>query len=371
MLYLFLTSETIINPHEVITKGKGKNMKKSLIALATIGALSGVAHADSNVTVYGVVDAAVRTANNQNANGDSLNSVGNGLLQGNRLGFKGQEDLGGGLKAVFQLESGFNIDDGTAAQNGATFSRNATVGLSDSTLGTLTVGRQNNLGYDTLIATDVYGVANNVAVAGYQSVLSGFRWNNSLKYTNEYQGFNFGAQVASGNTVGSDSTNSGYSLAAGYKASNWAVQGVYQKAHDTKDGELGSLAGQDQDFWALGGKYAFNDQTSVYGQYVHSKFNTSEQVNQIYTVGVAQKLSGNWSVKAAATYDKQENVNEGNRQTYSAIVDYAFSKRTDVYAAVDYNKLGSGYSNASYSLNSATNGNSNSTGLTFGLSHQF
>lgn len=140
-------------------------MKKSLIALATIGALSGVAHADSNVTVYGVVDAAVRTANNQNASGDSLNSVGNGLLQGNRLGFKGQEDLGGGLKAVFQLESGFNIGDGTAAQNGATFSRNATVGLSDAKLGTLTIGRQNNLAYDTLIATDVYGVANNVAVA--------------------------------------------------------------------------------------------------------------------------------------------------------------------------------------------------------------
>lgn len=346
-------------------------MKKSLIALATIGALTGVAHADSNVTVYGVIDASVRTASHQNANGDRLDSVGNGLLQGNRIGFKGQEDLGNGLKAVFQLESGFNIGNGTSAQNGALFSRIATVGLSDATYGTLTVGRQNTLAYDTIIATDVYGVANNIALAGYQSTLSGFRWDNSLKYTNSYNGFNFGAEVSSGNQAGSDSKNSGYGLNAGYTGSNWKVQGVYQLAHDTKDATLGTLAGQKQEFWGLGGKYELSDKTALFGQYVHSKFNQTNQVNQIVTLGVSQKLAGNWSVKGAATYDKQENVGEGNRQTYSAVLDYAFSKRTDVYAAVDYNRFGGGYSNAAYTLNTATNPNTNSTGLSVGLRHAF
>lgn len=346
-------------------------MKKSLIALATISALSGVANADSNVSIYGVIDASVRTATNQNANGDRLDSVGNGLLQGNRLGFKGQEDLGNGLKAVFQLESGFNIGNGSSAQNGALFSRTATVGLSDATYGTLTVGRQNTLAYDTLIATDVYGVTNNIALAGYQSTLTGFRWDNSLKYTNTYDNFNFGAEVSSGNQVGSDSKNSGYALSAGYTGSNWKVQGVYQSANDTKDGTLGNLAGQKQEFWGLGGKYTLNENTDLFGQYFHSKFDQSNQVNQIVTLGVVQKLAGNWSVKGAATYDKQDNVNSGNRQTYSAIVDYAFSKRTDVYAALDYNKLGSNYSNSAYTLNTVTNPNNNSTGLTLGLRHAF
>lgn len=346
-------------------------MKKTLIALATLGALTGVAHADSNVSIYGVIDASVRSASHQNNDGDRLNSVENGLLQGNRLGFKGQEDLGNGLKAVFQLESGFNINNGSSAQNGALFSRIATVGLSDATYGTLTVGRQNTLAYDTVIATDVYGEANNIALAGYQSTLTGFRWDNSVKYVNKYNGFNYGAQYSSGNQAGSNSKNSGYALNGGYTGSNWSLQAVYQLGHDTKDATLGTLDGQKQEFWGVGGKYALSEKTGLFGQYVHSKFDQTNQTNQIVTLGVSQKLAGNWSVKGAATYDKQENVGEGSRQTYSAVLDYAFSKRTDVYAAIDYNKLGSGYSNAAYTLNSATNGNTNSTGLSVGLRHAF
>lgn len=346
-------------------------MKRTLIALATIAALSSVAHADSSVTVYGVIDASVRSASNQNTNGDRLDSVGNGLYQGNRLGFKGQEDLGNGLKAVFQLESGFNIANGTAGQNGAMFSRVATVGLSDATFGTLTVGRQQNLAYDTVIATDVYGVANNISLAGYQSTLTGLRWNNSLKYVNKYNNFNYGAQFSSGNTVGSDKTNSGYGVNAGYTDSNFSVQGVYQLSHDTKDATLGTLLGQDQQFWSLGGKVNVTEKTSVFAQYVYSKFNQTNQTNNITTIGVSQKLDGNWSVKGAASYDRQQNVGDGSRQTYSSVVDYAFSKRTDVYLGVDYNKLSGGYTNSAYVLNTATNTNTNSTGVSIGLRHAF
>lgn len=346
-------------------------MKKTLIALATMSALTGVAHADSNVTVYGIIDATVRSVNHQNADGDRLNSVGNGLLQGNRLGFKGQEDLGNGLKAVFQLESGFNINNGTAAQNGALFSRIATVGLSDKTLGTLTVGRQNTLAYDTIIATDVYNVSNNGALQGYQAALTGLRWDNSVRYTNTYNNFNIGAEYSSGNQATSTHKNSGFAVNGGYTGSNWSVQGVYQVARDTKDATLGSLAGQNQDFWAVGGKYAVAEKTTVFAQYAHNKFDQTHQSNQIVTLGVAQKLAGNWSIKGATTYDKQENVAEGHRQTYSAILDYAFSKRTDVYAAVDYNKLSGGYSNVAYNLNTATNPYTNATGLSVGLRHAF
>lgn len=346
-------------------------MKKSLIALAAFGALTGLAHADSSVSIYGVVDAAVRASNNQNASGDKLNSVGGGLLQGSRLGFKGKENLGSGTSALFKLETGFNLNNGTSAQNGGTFSRVATVGLSNEAYGTVNLGRQNTLAYDTLIATDVYGVANNVSIAGYQSSLSGLRWDNSVKYTNNLNDFNYGVQYSSGNQIGSNSQNSGFGLNLGYSQPHWNVQAVYQLSHDTKDGVLGTLNGQKQDLWAVGGKYELNNRTDVYGQYVYSKFDQSNQANKIVTVGVAHDLGNSWSVKGAATYDKQENVGQGSRQTYSAVVDYAFSKRTDVYAGLDYNRLNGSYTNASYNLNNAGNPNTNSTGLSVGLRHTF
>ena len=283
------------------------------------------------------------------------------------------------MKAVFQLEEGFNIGNGTSEQNGAlvnngtnsTFGRQVFVGLSDNIYGTLTIGRQNTLGYDTLMATDVYSIANNIALAGYQSTLSGLRWNNSVKYTNQLDGFNFGVQYASGNQVGSTTNDSAYSLNAGYNAKNWLVQAVYQKANDTSDGTLGSLSGQKQEFWSIGGKYLFNEGTSLFGQYVHNNFDVSNQTNEIITLGVAQQLTSAITLKGSATYDSQINVNDGHRETYSALVDYSFSKRTDVYAAIDYNKLDGLYSNSSYTLNTATNPNNSSTGVSFGLRHTF
>lgn len=69
------------------------------------------------------------------------------------------------------------------------------------------------------------------------------------------------------------------------------------------------------------------EKTGLFGQYVPGKFDQTNQTNQIVILGVSQKLAGNWSVKGAATYDKQENVGEGSRQTYGAVLDYAFSKQ--------------------------------------------
>lgn len=346
-------------------------MKKTLIALATLSALSGVAHADSNVTIYGVIDASVRTSSHQNADGDRLNSVGNGAFQESRVGLKGQEDLGNGLKAIFQLESGFNIGNGSRTQDGNLSRRVATVGLSDATYGTLTIGRQNTLAYDTLIATDVYGVSDNVAFGGYQSTLSGFRWDNSIKYTNTYNGLNYGAEISSGNQTGSNSKHSGYGVNVGYTGSAWALQTVYQLGHDTQDGTLGNFEGQKQKLWAVGGKVAVAEKTDLFAQYLSSKFDVTNQSNRIAVLGISQKLAGNWSIKGSASYDKQENVNEGNRRTFSTVLDYTLSKRTDVYAALDFNKLGGNYSNAAYNLNTDGNSNTSSTGVSLGLRHAF
>ena len=83
------------------------SMKKSLLALAALGTFAGVAHAQSSVTLYGIVDAGF--VFNNNAGGNQLYNLNSGNLQGSRWGLRGTEDLGGGLKAIFVLENGFNV----------------------------------------------------------------------------------------------------------------------------------------------------------------------------------------------------------------------------------------------------------------------
>src|SRR3954452_24476520 len=88
-------------------------MKKSLLAFAVPGAFAGVAQAQTSITIYGSFDGGVRYVNNANAAGDSRWSVSsNGTYYSNRLGFKGVENLGGGLNARFNLEIGFNTGSG-------------------------------------------------------------------------------------------------------------------------------------------------------------------------------------------------------------------------------------------------------------------
>jgi predicted porin len=108
-------------------------------AAALVLACAAGAHAQSSVTVYGLLDVGMEWSN-----GGSMSQVRmfSGGSMGSRLGFRGVEDLGGGLSAVFRLESGLNVDIGTLAQGGLAFGREATVGLASTTWGTVSLGRQ-------------------------------------------------------------------------------------------------------------------------------------------------------------------------------------------------------------------------------------
>jgi predicted porin len=130
-------------------------MKKSLVALAVLAA-SGAAMAQSSVTLYGILDTFV--GSNSVDKGDGKGSVstthlGSGAVNGSRWGMKGSEDLGGGLKANFDLQSGFNIDTGSSAQGGLLFGRGAWVGLSGG-FGAVRLGRTALPYYDAEGAQD-------------------------------------------------------------------------------------------------------------------------------------------------------------------------------------------------------------------------
>jgi predicted porin len=133
---------------------KGRKMKKSLIAIAVL-TVAGAASAQSSLNLYGVADVWV----GKTKNGDT--QLGSGGLAGSRLGFKGTEDLGGGLKAHFTLEQGVSLDTGAAAAAGVAFSRQANVGLSGG-FGSVKLGRS----FTAL--DDINGAAN----SGFDSALS-------------------------------------------------------------------------------------------------------------------------------------------------------------------------------------------------------
>ena len=237
------------------------SMKKTLIALAALGAMAGVAHAQSTVTLYGLLDGNIQsyksnylvgtgaTANIQSITQTKIDAGG---LNGSRWGMRVKEDIGGGMFVVGNLESGFNIDTGSSAQGGLLFGRRANVGLS-SGFGTLTIGR-NSSSYDDVSADNAMmaqtifdpSQTNNgpaVSAAGIASLINrntswvGYntRFNNSVKYdTPNFSGFSGSVMYAFGEDKNSANSAS-KTVSANLKYANGPllVSGGYQSEAPT------------------------------------------------------------------------------------------------------------------------------------------
>jgi len=178
-------------------------MKKSLIAIAVLAATSSAAFAQSNVTIYGILDAGI--VSERGGAAGTVSKVTSGAASASRIGFKGTEDLGGGLSAIFKLETGAKIDDGTLDATNTIFNREAYVGLSSKTAGTLTLGRQYTPYYETLrdvgdpFAMGYAGTAKNLfPVASYMT-----RNSNAVVYkTPNLNGFTGAVSYSLGETPG-------------------------------------------------------------------------------------------------------------------------------------------------------------------------
>lgn len=178
-------------------------MKKTLLAAALVAGFAGVAHAESSVTLYGLVDAGYGYSNIESkGRGDYPNGkvstrefgVQSGVMNGNRWGLKGKEDLGNGTSAIFVLESGFDLGDGTSSQGGRLFGRQAYVGLTGESWGTFTIGRQYNAGDGFVSPIDPFGTGGGLASATtvFGDSLSD-RYDRVIKYvTPNFSGFQFG-----------------------------------------------------------------------------------------------------------------------------------------------------------------------------------
>lgn len=164
-------------------------MHKRFIALLALGAGSvpAVAQTSGGVTLYGLLDTTIRYSTNEDAAGHSRTQMTDGVLTGSRWGIRGTEDIGGGNKAWFILESGFSPDTGTSQQGGRLFGRTAVVGF-DGPYGKLALGRQYTLAHEVLSSYEAMAFANN-SIVGYQGGnYTGLRYDNTLKYIKSFDG---------------------------------------------------------------------------------------------------------------------------------------------------------------------------------------
>jgi predicted porin len=219
-------------------------MKKQIFSAAVMGTLGACglsAHAQSSVTLYGLVDAGF--VFNNNAGGKHQYEETSGNLQGSRWGMQGTEDLGGGLKAIFRLENGFSVNTGALGQGGDEFGRAAWVGLSNS-YGTVRLGRQ----YDPLTTymagyTAGGGSGHGVVInwsgpygshPGDVDNLGGTnRTNNSIRVdTIKYRGLQASGFYSIGGKAGDFTNNQIYSLATSYETGPFSAGAAYLNARD-------------------------------------------------------------------------------------------------------------------------------------------
>ncbi|MBI0329390.1 porin [Burkholderia plantarii] len=207
-------------------------MLKQTLALGGAFAASLAAHAQSSVTLYGVVDAGVAYTNNQK--GASNLQQTSGKLSGSRWGLKGVEDLGGGLSAVFTLENGFRTNDGTLGQGGREFGRQAFVGLARAGLGTLSFGRQYEPLSDLVAQYAGPGFWSPATHVGDNDNLNQtFRINNAVKFRSDtLAGFTVDALYAFSNQAGTGGgtgfgNNRAWGIAATYANGPLSLGGGY------------------------------------------------------------------------------------------------------------------------------------------------
>ena len=391
---------------------------KKILAAGLLVAPFTVAMAQSSVTLYGIVDAAVRRTNNEgpanNIGMSQTQMIGGGMSQ-SRWGINVTEDMGDGLKAIANLENRFTPDNGAQGVGQPLFAQ-SWVGLQGS-LGRLTVGRQYNVLFD--VVTSTYA---SFPYSPYMEAFKpeigmsmGSRSNNMLKYTAEYGPFRGSLQYSmdEGNTVdalgataaaaGAFKTAGGYlrysangiSAGAGYlnttlpggtKVDAWTVGTSYRSGplyvnlgyavNERKGGAYALNTGSIVDSGVLGAFWSGSSNggflpgapatgaTNIANLRDHANKRDMFKVGIGYQITPAINLGGHYyNAKESGSASGAFN---GRAHFYVAVVDYAFSKRTDTYFAVDRSRVNGG---AGMSL--AANGARTRTGITVGLRHRF
>jgi predicted porin len=371
--------------------------KASLIKLGLLLSIPSTAFAQSNVTLYGIIDSGLNYTNNVQTGKTSAGPSGghqiamieggSAGLEGSRWGLRGREDLGGGMKAIFVLENGFYSNNGALNQGGAMFGRLAYVGLSSASAGTVTLGRQ----YDPVVdffspflAASQWGGYMTAHPSDLDNAKNTRRINNSIKYRSaSFNGLSFEGIMTLGGTPGSFSNNwiwgggLGYthgifSIGAGYlniRNPNTSLFGANPNAGPATTNNLGSFGSATAPEsnpvfagYASAGRMEIASvgsginagAFSVNLAYSNTRFinmGSSSGPNTLHYTGVASfnnaEVNARYqltpSLSAGAAYNYTRNGGAGGKEganynLFSAGLDYLLSKRTDIYTLAVYEK---------------------------------
>lgn len=355
-------------------------MKKHLLALAvaSIGTAAIAQSAPSSVTLYGIVDAGV--IHNSNNAGKSETRMASGYLQSSRFGFRGSEDLGGGLRAIFTLESGLNVTTGSNASTAVMFNRQAFMGLSSNTLGTFTMGRQYTPIYDQLISISgapTFGVGGGAVdgiaapgstVSRFDNTLGGTRVDSSFKYTSpDFSGVKVNAMWQARPDAAAGNTGQLASFGVGYNAGP-ITSGLGYISRKCGSTTAGCADRDDDKLWALGAGYDFGvaKLSGVYTSQKNAK-NVKGSDGDMMNVMVTAPV-GAWKLAAGYQRLNDKSVLDQDVRQINLSAVYSLSKRTAVYGIYSNQKVDNG-GKAGMAVTTSSDGKQNI--YTVGLRHIF
>jgi len=369
-------------------------MQKKIIALAIAGLASSAAFAQTNVTVYGVVDLGYvnSSASNAATGKQKMTGINSGNQAGSRVCFRGTEDLGNGLKALFTLEYGLSADVGANSWTGT--ARQSFLGLTGN-FGTVVAGRLQNPGYNFALKYDTMGASINSPV-GQLSDNAGLsisardalgRLDNAVAYVSpSFSGltvvgaYAFGEQIKNNVARGDNkSPQAVMALAAEYGVGDLNVGVVYHKLNDIGATNTGAAA-HDRSEYGVGASYDFKV-AKLSALYQRSSddnvgnVRNADDTVKLWQVGVGVPVGAKGLVEVA--YGRLKNDRSGVRadlgaKSWGINYEHSLSKRTTAY--VGYNRLNND-SNTNFSnLNTAgvdTSAGKNAQQFTVGMRHSF
>jgi predicted porin len=404
--------------------------KRVALAMTAAGFAAATAHAQSSVTLYGIVDNGIAYQNNSapkigaTSGGHAAWKMSTGVWAGSRFGLKGAEDLGGGTKAIFQLEAGVNTANGQSTFTNGIFTRQAWVGLTNSTYGTLTAGRQYTA-YYTLLSP----YSPTTWLTGYfgahpgdiDSLDTSYRTNNTIVYMSpSYYGFTVGGSYALGGVAGSVNAGSTWSaavqylngpagIAVGFQRINnstpgggaWGANSTAQNGLTSTGGgnepaqsaiNNGYLLAKAQQRVAVTAGYQFSPAWDVSLSYSNVQYipgtNSGFSNTAIFNTAGAVlhwKATPQWDFAAGYAYTRATQANgisssaKYNQFTLSQY--YTLSKRTGLYAVEAYQRASGDTLNAGGivaatasigdGFNGAPSSSRSQVGLGVGLIHRF
>ncbi|AOK07286.1 porin [Burkholderia sp. AU28942] len=341
-----------------------KKLALSTLSLALLGA-AGAAHAQSSVTLYGVIDTSIAYVHGNDGQANNMWQMLSGNLQGSRWGLKGAEDLGGGLKAIFQIENGFNPGTGRLSASNTIFNRQAYVGLESNQFGTLTLGRQYDPVVDLVqaVTADNYFGSFFATPGDVDNNDNSLRVSNAIKYASPvWGGFQFEGMYGLSGVAGKPGSGQTWSVAAAYNNGPIGVAAGYFYANNPTpaagvrttwtsttadnivDGPINSgyVTAKSIGIAQVAGQYAIGPVTLGLGysnaQYkpdASSGFGSTEKYNTGRAFATYQ-ITPPLLLGLGYSYTKASGDTDAKYHQVSLGADYSLSKRTDVYLVGAY-----------------------------------